>query len=44
MQIRGDFHVGKNGGMFTGLVPTYDMHRCYGERSLILRLPKKEGI
>ena len=41
MQIRGDFHVWKNGGRFTGFVPTFYMHRRYGERSLVLRLRKK---
>ena len=44
MQIRGDFHVGKNGAMFTGFVPTRYMHRRYGERSLVLRLRKKREL
>ena len=30
MQIRGDFHVGKNGGRFTVFAPTFYMHRRYG--------------
>ena len=44
MQIRGDFHVGKNGGggKLTGFAPTFYMHRRYGGRSLVLRLRKKE--
>ena len=42
MQIRGDFHVGKNGDRFTGFTPTFYVHRRYGGRSLVLRLRKKE--
>ena len=34
----------KNGGRFTGFVPTFYMHRRYGERSLVLRLRKKREL
>ena len=44
MQIRGDFHVGKDGGRFTGFVLTFYMHRRYGERSSVLRLQKKREL
>ena len=43
MQIRGEFHVGKNGGRFTGFAPTFYMNQRYGGRSLVLRL-RKEGV
>ena len=32
----------KNGDRFTGFATTFYMPRCYGGRSLVLRLPKKE--
>ena len=47
MQIRGDFRVRKKmGGRFTGFTSTFYMHRRYGGRPLVLRLPKgkKEGV
>ena len=34
----------KNGGRFTGFAPTFYMHRCYGGRSLVLRLRKKREL
>ena len=33
----------KNEDKLTGFAPTFYMHRRYGERSLVLRLRKKEG-
>ena len=33
----------KNGSRFTGFAPTFNMHRCYSGRSLVLRL-QKEGV
>ena len=45
MQIRGDFHVEKNGGRLTltGFAPTFYMNPVYGGRSLVLRLRKRGG-
>ena len=41
MQIREDFHVGKNRGRFPGFAPTFYMNRRYGGRSLVLWLRKR---
>ena len=44
MQIRGVFHVRKNGGRFTGFAPTFYIHRRYGGHSLVLRSRKKREL